>query len=513
MGKRPTIVVIDFGSQYSQLITRRLRELGAFSEMVPPKMAGEAAGREEVAGLILSGGPSSVREAEAPGLAAGLLELGKPILGICYGMQLLARELGGEISGGSGREYGDTAVEVEVDSELFRSTPARQNVWMSHGDHVTTPPEGFEAVARSEGGTLAAVADDRRRIYGLQFHPEVSHTEYGMHILENFVRNICGLEEAWDRGSFVDEQIEEIRHRVADERVLCAVSGGVDSTVMAVLIDRAIGPQLTPVFVNNGLLRQDEASRVVSRLNALLHHRLVEIDASSIFLEKLTGVTDPEEKRRIIGHTFIEVFESAAAEHGPFKFLAQGTLYPDRIESLSVRGPSHVIKTHHNVGGLPERLGFELIEPLKELFKDEVRAIGARLNIPTELLTRHPFPGPGLAVRCLGEVTEERLVLLRKADAIFIEELRRSGQYDRIWQAGAVLLPLRSVGVMGDGRSYESVVALRAVTSVDAMTADWARIPDTVLARVSNRIVREVEGINRVVYDISSKPPSTIEWE
>ncbi len=513
MGNRPTIVVIDFGSQYSQLITRRLRELGAFSEMITPQMSGDLADRDEVAGIILSGGPSSVREADAPGIAADLLELGRPVLGICYGMQLLTRELGGEVSAGGTREYGDARVDVEVETDLFRSTPASQNVWMSHGDHVSRPPEGFQVAATSDNGAIAAIVDERRRFFGLQFHPEVSHTEYGMHILENFVRNVCGVEEAWDRGSFIEEQIEEVRSRVGDDRVLCAVSGGVDSTVMAVLIDRAIGPQLTPVFVDNGLLRQDEATRVVSRLNALLHHRLVEVDACGIFLEKLEGVTDPEEKRRIIGHTFVEVFETTAKEHGPFKFLAQGTLYPDRIESLSVRGPSHVIKTHHNVGGLPERLGFELIEPLKELFKDEVRSIGASLNIPTELLTRHPFPGPGLAVRCLGEVTAEKLELLRKADAIFIEELRRSGQYDRIWQAGAVLLPLRSVGVMGDGRSYESVVALRAVTSVDAMTADWARIPETVLARVSNRIVREVEGINRVVYDISSKPPSTIEWE
>ena len=513
MSSRPTIVVVDFGSQYSQLITRRLRELGAFSEMITPQMGEDLQNREEVAGIILSGGPSSVREADAPGLATAILQLGRPVLGICYGMQLLSQELGGEVVEGNSREYGDAKVEAQPDSALFRSTPASQNVWMSHGDHVVKAPEGFHVVARSTTGIVAAIADERRQLYGLQFHPEVSHTEYGMHILENFVRSICGVEEAWDRGSFVEEQITMIRELVGDDRVLCAVSGGVDSTVMAVLLDRAIGPQLTPVFVNNGLLRQDEAPRVVSRLSALLHHRLVEVEASEVFLEKLKGVTDPEEKRKIIGHTFIEVFGKTAKEYGPFKFLAQGTLYPDRIESLSVRGPSHVIKTHHNVGGLPKELGFELIEPLKELFKDEVRAIGARLNIPSELLTRHPFPGPGLAVRCLGEVTEDRLELLRKADAIFIEELRRSGQYDRIWQAGAVLLPLRSVGVMGDGRSYEGVVALRAVTSVDAMTADWARIPDDVLARVSNRIVRDVRGVNRIVYDISSKPPSTIEWE
>jgi GMP synthase (glutamine-hydrolysing) len=513
MSQRPTIVVVDFGSQYSQLITRRLRELGAFSELITPQMTGSLAQREELAGIILSGGPSSVREAEAPGIAPELLALGKPVLGICYGMQLMARELGGKVEAGRSREYGDASIEVQPDSPIFHSTPARQNVWMSHGDHVETVPEGFQVVARSADGIVAGMCDVRRSYYGLQFHPEVSHTEYGMHILENFVRNVCKLEEAWDRGSFIEEQIQSIRERVGEDRVLCAVSGGVDSTVMAVLVDRAVGPQLTPVFVDNGLLRQGESERVAVRLNALLHHRLVHVDAGAEFLQKLAGVIDPEEKRRIIGHTFIDCFSRTAEEQGPFKFLAQGTLYPDRIESLSVRGPSHVIKTHHNVGGLPERLGFDLIEPLAELFKDEVRAIGSQLNIPSELLTRHPFPGPGLAVRCLGEVREERLALLRQADAIFIEELRRSGQYDRIWQAGAVLLPLQSVGVMGDARTYESVVALRAVTSVDAMTADWARIPDAVLARVSNRIVREVKGVNRVVYDISSKPPSTIEWE
>jgi GMP synthase (glutamine-hydrolysing) len=513
MSHRPTIVVVDFGSQYSQLITRRLRELGAFSELITPAMSESLKDREDLAGIILSGGPSSVSEAEAPGSGGTLVGLGKPVLGICYGMQLMAKELGGRVERAKGREYGDARLEIAVQSRLFHSTPALQNVWMSHGDQVTRVPEGFKVTAQSEDGVIAAMADELRDFYALQFHPEVSHTQYGMHILENFVRTICKVEEGWDRGSFIEEEIASIRKQVGEDRVLCAVSGGVDSTVMAVLVDHAVGPQLTAVFVDNGLLRQGEAMRVTKRLGALLHHRLQVVDAREIFLSRLKGVTDPEEKRRVIGHTFIDVFEEAAKTHGPFKFLAQGTLYPDRIESLSVKGPSHVIKTHHNVGGLPERLGFQLIEPLAELFKDEVRAIGAQLNISSELLTRHPFPGPGLAVRCLGEVNEERLALLRQADAIFIEELRRSGLYDRIWQAGAVLLPLKSVGVMGDARSYESVVALRAVTSVDAMTADWARIPDEVLARVSSRIVREVSGVNRVVYDISSKPPSTIEWE
>lgn len=513
MAQRPTIVVVDFGSQYSQLITRRLRELGVFSEMLPPWDAHGVPQREDVAGVILSGGPSSVKEAEAPGLAPELLAMGVPVLGVCYGMQLLTRELGGEVGAGAQREYGDERIEVEVDCPLFGGTPAVQRVWMSHGDHVDRPPAGFEVVARSAAGTVAAIANEERRIYGLQFHPEVSHTEHGMSLIENFVRHACQINSAWDRGSFVQEQIDGIRERVGDRRVLCAVSGGVDSTVVATLVERAVGEQLTAVFVDNGLLRHGEGAQVAARLGELLHGHLVHVDATDAFLSKLEGVTDPEQKRRIIGHTFIEVFDEAAREHGPFDFLAQGTLYPDRIESLSVRGPSHVIKTHHNVGGLPEKLGFELLEPLGELFKDEVRAIGAELDIPADMLGRHPFPGPGLAVRILGEVTPERLALLRRADHIFIEELRASGEYDRIWQAGAILLPVNAVGVMGDQRTYQSVCALRAVTSRDAMTADWARIPDDVLARVSNRIVREVDGINRVAYDISSKPPATIEWE
>jgi GMP synthase (glutamine-hydrolysing) len=507
------VVVVDFGSQYSQLITRRLRELGVFSEMLPPWHAHELADRSELAGIILSGGPASVREADAPRLAPQLLETNKPMLGICYGMQILCELHGGGLGEGLRREYGDDTIDVAQGCELFRGTPKRQRVWMSHGDHVEQLPTDFSVVARSESGTIAAIAAPQRKIYGLQFHPEVSHTEFGMQLLENFVRKICGVEEAWDRGSFVDEQIDAVRRRVGERRVLCAVSGGVDSTVAATLVEKAVGNRLVAIFVNNGLLRWNEAEEVSERLSTILHGHLVSVDASEIFLDRLRGVTDPEEKRKIIGRTFIDVFESCAKERGPFEFLVQGTLYPDRIESLSVRGPSHVIKTHHNVGGLPERLGFELIEPLADLFKDEVREVGRELGIPLDLLNRHPFPGPGLAVRCLGELTPERLDLLRRADAIFIQELRDHDLYERIWQAGAILLPLQTVGVMGDQRTYQSPIVLRAVTSRDAMTADWARIPEDVLARISNRIVREVPGINRVVYDISSKPPATIEWE
>ena len=453
MSHRPTVVVVDFGSQFSQLITRRLRELGVFSEMVPPWQLDRIERGPGLAGLILSGGPASVLEEDAPRLAPAILEFQRPVLSICYGMQVLCEHLGGRVGGGERREYGDEAIEVAMDCPLFRGTPRAQQVWMSHGDHVETVPDGFRVVARSTSGTIAAVADEERRWYGLQFHPEVSHTEFGMQLLENFVRQVCGVAEAWDRGSYVEDQIRSIRERVGDRRVLCAVSGGVDSTVAATLVERALGAQLTAVFVNNGLLRQHEPEEVVHRLGHLLHGHLVSVDATEIFLDRLAGIGDPEEKRRVIGHTFIDVFETCAREHGPFDFLVQGTLYPDRIESLSVHGPSHIIKTHHNVGGLPERLGFELIEPLADLFKDEVRQMGRELGIPVDMINRHPFPGPGLAVRCIGPVDAEKLELLRRADHVFVEELRNADLYDRIWQAGAVLLPVQSVGVMGDARN------------------------------------------------------------
>jgi len=428
-------------------------------------------------------------------------------------MQILAQHLGGSVLAQSRREYGDERIEVEGANALFAGTPAVQRVWMSHGDHVEVAPAGFRVLAKTGDGTIAAIGDEERALFGMQFHPEVSHSEMGMQLLQNFVRTLCDVQGNWDRGSFIEEQFESIRSTVGRRRVLCAVSGGVDSTVMAVLVARAVGEQLTAVFVDNGLLRDGEVEFVTTRLRQLLGPQVLTIDARERFLSALQGIEDPELKRKTIGRVFVEVFEDVALERGPFDFLAQGTLYPDRIESLAVRGASHVIKTHHNVGGLPENLGFTLVEPLAELFKDEVRAVGAELGIPSELLLRHPFPGPGLAVRCLGEVTPDKLVLLRAADHIFLDELRASDQYDQIWQAGCVLLPVRSVGVMGDARTYESAVALRAVTSRDAMTADWARIPDEILARISNRIVREVPGINRVVLDITSKPPSTIEWE
>lgn len=507
------IVVLDFGSQYSQLITRRLRELGVFSELAPYHAWREALADPGVRGLVLSGGPSSVTEAGAPDVGPELFAAGKPLLGICYGMQLMCARLGGRVEAAAQREYGPATVEVAEPGRLLAGTPERQRVWMSHGDRVTGLPPGFRALARSETIPFAAAADDARRLSCVQFHPEVVHSEHGLAILENFARGICGIAERWSAAAFVAESVEEIRRATGGAPVLCAVSGGVDSTVVATLVDRAVGDRLHAVFVDNGLLRHGEADEVERNLNAFLHRPIRRVDAAATFLGRLRGVADPERKRRIIGATFIEVFEQAAREEGRFGFLAQGTLYPDRIESLSVAGPSSTIKTHHNVGGLPEKLGFALVEPLRDLFKDEVRAVGRQLEIPESLLMRHPFPGPGLAVRILEEVTPEKVRLLQAADHIFIQELRAAGEYERIWQAGAVLLPVRSVGVMGDQRTYEAVVALRAVTSADGMTADWARVPADVLARVSNRIINEVPGINRVVYDVSSKPPATIEWE
>jgi len=510
---QPEVAVLDFGSQYTQLIARRLREVGVFSEIYPYHRYRDLLGREEIRGVVLSGGPSSVQEEGSPDIGDELYGEGKPLLGICYGMQLMCRALGGTIESSANREYGPATIECGSSSRLFAETPDRQGVWMSHGDRVGDLPEGFATLASSGAIPYAAAGDEARGFYCVQFHPEVVHTEHGLQILHNFCRDICAIDTSWSADAFVDSSVRRIRERVGDRKVLCAVSGGVDSTVAATLIDQAVGDRLHTVFVDNGLLRLGEASEVERTLNAFLHRPVLRVDARNAFLNGLRGVTDPEAKRRIIGNTFIETFRTATADLGPFTFLAQGTLYPDRIESESVNGPSHVIKTHHNVGGLPEELGFELIEPLDELFKDEVRRVGRSLGIPDELLMRHPFPGPGLGVRILGEVTRESVRLLQQADHIFINELRESGEYDRIWQAGAVLLPIRTVGVMGDQRTYESVVALRAVTSRDGMTADWARIPDAVLARVSNRIINEVPGINRVAYDISSKPPSTIEWE
>ncbi|HOX26407.1 MAG TPA: glutamine-hydrolyzing GMP synthase [Candidatus Krumholzibacteria bacterium] len=509
----PKIVVLDFGSQVSMLIARRLREVQVFSEMRPYTAWREVLADPLVAGIVLSGGPASVSDPGAPDVGAELWRGGKPLLGICYGMQLMCHALGGRLAPAANREYGHAELEVLEPDALFAGQPARQPVWMSHGDRVDALPPGFQALARTAEIPYAAAADPARGFYCVQFHPEVAHTRHGLAMIEAFARRACRLEDRWTAAAFVAEAVAEIRDQVGRERVLCAVSGGVDSTVMATLVDRAVGDRLHAVYVDNGVMRLGESDQVQRDLDSFLQRPIQRVDAGAVFLARLAGVTAPERKRKIIGETFIDVFTESTRERGPFGFLAQGTLYPDRIESHSIHGPSSVIKTHHNVGGLPERLGFALVEPLRDLFKDEVRRVGRELGIPASLLGRHPFPGPGLAVRILGEVTAARVSLLQRADHIFIEELRRSGQYDAIWQAGAILLPVQSVGVMGDQRTYENAVALRAVTSLDGMTADWARIPPDLLARVSNRIINEVPGVNRVVYDVSSKPPSTIEWE
>jgi GMP synthase (glutamine-hydrolysing) len=511
---RERILVLDFGSQYSQLIARRVRELGVYCEIVPhDTTAADLADRRPL-GLILSGGPASVFAEGAPGMDPALLEMGLPVLGICYGMQLLVHALGGTVERRGGGEYGPAAVEIDEPDDLLAELPGRLDVWMSHGDRVVALPEGFGVLARTADCPMAAVGDPGRRIFGLQFHPEVVHTPRGSDILANFAFRVAGAAGGWTMASFVTEAVERIRATVGDEHVICGLSGGVDSSVTAALLTEAIGENMTAIFVDNGLLRLGEAEEIHRFFTVDHPLNLVAVDARRTFGDALAGVTDPERKRKIIGRVFIDVFGEQARKLGDVKYLAQGTLYPDVIESVSARGgPSATIKSHHNVGGLPAELGFELIEPLRELFKDEVRQVGRELGLPRPLIERQPFPGPGLAVRILGEVTDERLATLQAADAIVRAEIARWPGHEGVWQWFAALLPVKSVGVMGDERTYADVVAIRAVTSLDGMTADWARLPDEVLARMSSRIINEVSGVNRVVYDISSKPPSTIEWE
>ena len=509
--KRQTALILDFGSQYTQLIARRVREARVYSEIVPFNTPWEEIARRRPAALILSGGPSSVFESGSPHPDPRVYEFEGPILGICYGMQLLVQHLGGRVEPAT-REYGKAEIDVVQDSPLFQDLSQRMSVWMSHGDHITSLPAGFQVVARTRA-VVAAIEDSRRRIFGLQFHPEVVHTPKGREILSNFLFRVCGCDGDWTVASFVREAVSQIRARVGEGRTVCGLSGGVDSTVAAMLVHQAVGDRLTCLFVDNGLLRKDEFREVLGTFRNHLHLNVRGVDASRRFLDRLVGVTDPEKKRKIIGEEFIRVFEAEAARIGTIDFLVQGTLYPDVIESVSVKGPSAVIKSHHNVGGLPETMKLQLVEPLRELFKDEVRQVGRELGLPEEFVIRQPFPGPGLAVRIVGDITDERLRVLRDADAIVQEEVRGAGLYEKIWQAFAVLLPVKSVGVMGDGRTYENVVAIRAVESLDGMTADWVPLPHELLSRMSNRIVNEVQGVNRVVYDISSKPPSTIEWE
>ena len=507
------ILILDFGAQYTQLIARRVRELHVYCEIWPYNAPVERVRAFGPQGIILSGSPASVYEEGAPISTPALWDLGQPTLGICYGLCVIAQQHGGTVSRAARREYGRAELQVDDAADLFAGLGGRQIVWMSHGDKLDTLPAGYRVLAHTDNAPYAAIRHTARPIFAVQFHPEVAHTPRGKEILANFLFRTCGCRGDWEMGAFVREAVERIRASVRDGRAICALSGGVDSSVTAALMHRAIGERLTCVFVDNGVLRKSESEKVQTLLGSKLGLKILAVDASKRFLEQLAGVTDPEAKRKIIGAEFIAVFQEAASRLGHVKFLAQGTLYPDVIESVSVKGPSATIKTHHNVGGLPERMPFELVEPLRELFKDEVRQVGRELGLPEEILGRQPFPGPGLAVRILGEVTARGLDLLREADDIVEAEVRAAGLYDQLWQSFAVLLPIRTVGVMGDERTYEHVIAIRAVHSLDGMTADWARLPADLLARLSNRIINEVKGVNRVVYDISSKPPSTIEWE
>jgi GMP synthase (glutamine-hydrolysing) len=509
------ILIIDFGSQFTRLIARRIREERVFCEIHPPTRDLDWVRAWKPTGIILSGGPASVYEEGVPLAEPGLLEIGVPVLGICYGMQLLGQLAGASVVPSDRREYGRAELEIRAADDLFAGFEegGRTTVWMSHGDHLETPPSGWQILGGTENAPVAAFRSGTAPLFGVQFHPEVAHTVEGDRIISNFLFRICGCAGDWTPGNIVAEQIEAVRSAAPEGDVICGLSGGVDSAVAAALVHRAVGDRLTCIFVDTGLLRKGERESVEAVFVDHLGFRLEVVDSSELFLERLRGVTDPEEKRIRIGHTFIDVFEEAAGRYGNARYLVQGTLYPDVIESTSVTGPSAKIKSHHNVGGLRPNLPFALVEPLRELFKDEVRAVGRELGLPEEMVGRHPFPGPGLAVRILGEVTPERLAVLREVDAIYLEEIRSAGLYDDIWQAFAVFLPVRSVGVMGDGRTYENAVALRAVTSRDGMTADWYPFPHDVLGVISNRIINEVAGVNRVAYDVSSKPPATIEWE
>jgi GMP synthase (glutamine-hydrolysing) len=507
------IVILDFGSQYTQLIARKVRECGVFAEIYPFNIEESKLKEINPKGIILSGGPSSVYADEAPHPAFDIFSAGVPILGICYGLQLIAYQLGGEVIKAAHREYGRAELVVDKIDALFEDVPANSTVWMSHGDALTKLPDGFEIIAHSGNAPICAIRSLEKMIWGVQFHPEVHHSSDGNKILDNFLRNICGCKDNWDAHSFVETSIKNIREQVGENEVICALSGGVDSTVLAVLLHKAIGDKLHCIHIDTGLMRLNESTKLMKLFAENFNMSIELIDGTETFLGALSGVSDPELKRKSIGKSFIDLFDVAAKLFNNAKWLAQGTLYPDVIESVSVKGPSVVIKSHHNVGGLPEKMGLKLLEPFRELFKDEVRAVGRELGVPDWFVNRHPFPGPGLGIRILGEITRDKIDTLQKADAIYIEEIRNAGLYDQIWQAFAVLLPVKSVGVMGDERTYENTCVLRAVTSVDGMTADWFPMPYDVLAKMSNRIINEVRGINRVVYDITSKPPGTIEWE